>query len=206
MACMKSTTNQWCLLESYDWVGSDGIQLDCEANPSNPGCSNSNNVTSGNTRISTLYEDELLCSECFLKIFHARVTSDFLPDTDYSEYLVDEFQDIQAVCQTTVGELLTRPLPHYAHATEHPSYASSTTTPTTTTSSTPTATACAGREVDVTAALGEELDACNYLALEYGVATGSLMIATASRECYSPSLVCVPQSCRLLQVEEGDTW
>lgn len=202
MACMKSSSNQWCLIESYDWVGSDALQIDCAVNPSHLTCSASAISSTDNTRISTLYEDELLCSECFLKIFHARITSDFLPDTDYSEYLVDEFQDIQAVCSTTVGgELLTRGIPNYAHITQHPL------TPTTTsTEATPTATICTGQEVDVQEAEGEGIEACNTLALKYSVATGSLMIASGSEECYSAGLLCVSKSCTLLKVNAGDTW
>ncbi|KAH7075260.1 hypothetical protein FB567DRAFT_452801, partial [Paraphoma chrysanthemicola] len=34
MICSQSFTNQWCLLKSYDWTGSDVVQVDYEAEPS----------------------------------------------------------------------------------------------------------------------------------------------------------------------------
>ncbi len=36
VACAQSSAKAWCLLESYDWVGSDVVQVDCEANPADP--------------------------------------------------------------------------------------------------------------------------------------------------------------------------
>ena len=35
-----------------------------------------------------VYNDNLLCLECFLKLMHARITSEFLLDEDHSDYLV----------------------------------------------------------------------------------------------------------------------
>ena len=51
-------------------------------------------------------------------MMYARVTSEFLPDTDHSDYLVGEFQDIQSVCQTSVGPVATRVVPLYPYASE----------------------------------------------------------------------------------------
>lgn len=118
MACLRDTSSKWCLPASYNWTGSDVVQVDCEANPMDPWCINPANVSADNSRISTLYDDDLLCSECFLNMLYHRVTSEFLPDTDYSDYLVAEFQDIQSVCQTSVGPLATRSIPLYPYATE----------------------------------------------------------------------------------------
>ncbi|KAK1579648.1 LysM domain-containing protein [Colletotrichum navitas] len=118
MACLRDTGSQWCLPASYNWTGSDVVQVDCAANPADPWCINPANVSAENSRISTLYDDDLLCSECFLNMMYRRVTSEFLPDTDHSDYLVSEFQDIQSVCQTSVGPLATRAVPLYPYASE----------------------------------------------------------------------------------------
>ncbi|KAI8284181.1 hypothetical protein K4K60_002110 [Colletotrichum sp. SAR11_57] len=68
-------------------------------------------------RMANLYDDDLLCSECFLKLLHTRIESEFLPDEDHSDYLVEQFQDIQNVCQTTlVADISTRKLPAYPTA------------------------------------------------------------------------------------------
>ncbi|KAF9874723.1 LysM domain-containing protein [Colletotrichum karsti] len=118
IACLRDTKEQWCLPHSYNWTGSDVVQVDCAANPTDPWCINPANVSSENSRISSLYEDDLLCSECFLNLLYRRVTSEFLPNTDHSDYLVAEFQDIQSVCQTSVGPLATRAVAVYPFASE----------------------------------------------------------------------------------------
>lgn len=74
--------------------------------------------------MANIYNDDLLCSECFLKLMHARISSEFLSDEDHSDYLVQEFQDIQNICQTTIAvNIATRSLPNYMVAlTPTPSF------------------------------------------------------------------------------------
>lgn len=129
------------MIESFNWVGSDIIRPDCSADPTDPSCSDPSNVTEQNQRIANLYNDTLLCSDCFMKMFYQRLSSDYLPDADYSEYLVDQFQDIQDVCSTTIGNLSTRAFYAYpaatilvANATTAPVNGSGTTATATTTS------------------------------------------------------------------------
>lgn len=44
---------------------------------------------------------------------HQRLASPYLPDTDHSDYLVEQFQDIQDVCTTSMPALTTRAPPNY---------------------------------------------------------------------------------------------
>ncbi len=206
MACMRSSSNEWCLIESYDWVGSDVIQVDCQVNPTDPWCLNRGDPSPENSRMSMLYEDDLLCSECFLKILHARVTSDFLADTDFSDYLVNEFQDVQNVCQTSVGELVTRVVPGYPHLTDGPELGIPTTTnPPTTTDPTPTPTACVGRTLDIRPDREEGLT-CHDIAEKYQIASGAIATATKSEYCDSTEPICVPATCSLYRVSPNETW
>ncbi|KAK1972915.1 hypothetical protein LY78DRAFT_154628 [Colletotrichum sublineola] len=39
--------------------------------------------------------------DCFINQLYTRLTSIFLPDTDHSDYLVDQIFDIQDVCNIT---------------------------------------------------------------------------------------------------------
>lgn len=238
IACLRDTNNQWCLPQSYNWTGSDVVQVDCAANPTDPWCIDAANVSSENNRISTLYDDDLLCSECFVNMLYQRVTSEFLPDTDHSDYLVSEFQDIQSVCQTSVGPLATRVVPLYPYAWELNETAPEPTfSPEDilwTVEDEPDhpdidievpegeeededdelepepepniPTDCAARAVDVRTSSGEGLEACNVLAERYGVASGQLMFATNTEDCYSVDFVCVPEACELLRVNAGNTW
>ncbi|KAK7991330.1 hypothetical protein PG988_000124 [Apiospora saccharicola] len=196
MACMRSSSNQWCLPDSYNWVGSDVVQVDCTMFPTDPWCLNRADASPENRRMATLYGDELLCSECFLKILHARVTSDFLADTDFSDYLVDEFQDVQDVCRTTVGELVTRIAPGYPHLTDAGDIGITTTATSTTATITdpvPTPTTCAGRSVDIRPDYEEDLT-CHDIAEKYGIASGELAVVTKSDICESEGPICVPKA------------
>ncbi|OAA74234.1 LysM domain-containing protein [Cordyceps fumosorosea ARSEF 2679] len=203
VACAQSSKDQWCLLASYDWVGSDVVQVDCDANPADPWCLNKAEPLANHSRISTLYDEELLCSECFVKMLRLRVNSDFLPDADFSDYLTDELQDVERVCGSKAEPLTTRALPWYPELTDGP-LIGITTTPTTTTTARPTATVCAGRTVDIGPDLEQEMS-CHDIAEKYEVGSGAVAMATRSEFCYTDKPICIPQKCTLYTVEDGQT-
>jgi hypothetical protein len=206
MACMQSSSKRWCLLDSYGWTGSDVIPVDCEALPSDPWCLDRGDFANNQSRMSTLYDDNLLCSECFLKILHARVTSEFLQDTDYADYLVDEFQDIQSVCKTKVGELTTRMAPGYPHVTDAAAIGRPMGTPSPVTPTpSPSATACGGRMVELRPD-PEEFLTCDDIASRFSVATGDIAVATNNFYCDSKGEVCIPNTCEVYFVGNNDTW
>ncbi|MAD84850.1 MAG: hypothetical protein CL912_17975 [Deltaproteobacteria bacterium] len=74
-----------CLIDSYDWIGSDIIRPDCSDSSTEPQCLDPDDVPDENRRIANLYADDLLCSDCFLKMFYLRVASPYLPVLDYSD-------------------------------------------------------------------------------------------------------------------------
>lgn len=203
VACAQSSTNQWCLLESYDWVGSDVVQVDCEVFPEDPWCLNKAEPSANNSRISTLYDDELLCSECFIKMLRLRVNSDFLPDADFSDYLTDEIQDIEKVCSVESEPLTTRAVPWYPELSDAP-LIGITSTPTSTTAE-PTATACTGRTVDIVPDLEEEMS-CHDIAEKYEAGSGAVAMATKNEYCTTTEKICLPEKCTLYSVETNQTW
>ena len=139
------------MVESLSWVGSDVIRPDCSVYPSDPSCSNPANVTAANQRMANLYNDTILCDECFMKIFYQRLGSDFLPDSSYSEYLVDQMQDIQDVCTTTIGVISTRGVYAYPPTTPTPILANVTApNPNTTTAYATSTTAAASMSASAT--------------------------------------------------------
>ena len=109
--------SSYCLVQSYDWVGSDIIRPDCDdpTNANQSQCIDPTDVDPENSRIANLYPDTLLCSECFLKMFYLRLASPYLPDLDQSDFMVDQWFDILDVCNanSTMPELLVRTLPFY---------------------------------------------------------------------------------------------
>ncbi|KAL8788603.1 MAG: hypothetical protein Q9195_007198 [Heterodermia aff. obscurata] len=124
-------------------------------------------------------------------MFHQRLSSAYLPDQDYSDYLVEQYLDIQDVCTvSSMPELTTRGPFYYATATTSANVASGTApASSTTTGSSPSAT-CLGQVVDtglnVTSA--NATIACNQLSLAYGVTTGDLQAISGGDDCYSPDL------------------
>ena len=99
------------MVESLSWVGSDIVRPDCSTDPTAQQCVNPYNVTAENERLANLYNDSMLCSDCFVQMMYYRVTSDYLPDSDYSDYLVDQFQDIQVSYAVACIEISARHTP-----------------------------------------------------------------------------------------------
>ena len=83
-------STDYCLIDSYNWIGSDIIRPDCDEaiNQNLTQCYDPTNVTDFNQRLSNLYPDSLLCSDCFIKMFYLRLASEYLPDLDHSDYLI----------------------------------------------------------------------------------------------------------------------
>ena len=205
-ACMQNLAKQWCLIESYEWSGSDVVQVNCEAFPTDPWRLNRAEFSDNQVRISTLYDYELLCSECFMKLLHAQVTSKFLQNTDFGHYLVNEYQDIQKVCKKSVGELVTRVVPGYPHLTDGPDISKDAyTSPVSSThAATPTPTDFVGRVVEIRPLL-EEFD-CHDIAEKYEIASGSLAATTKSSWCATDVETCIPQACNLYYTQVNDAW
>ena len=115
-----SDTSQYCLVQSYDWAGSDIIRPDCtdSANANATQCIDPTVVSPENERIANLYPDDLLCSSCFLNLFYLRLASPYLPDLDQSDDLVEQWYDILDICKATsrLPDLLVRSLPSYQSA------------------------------------------------------------------------------------------
>lgn len=116
----NSGTSPYCLVQSYDWVGSDVIRPNCDdpANANESQCLDPTEVPADNSRIANLYPDSLLCSQCFLKMFYLRLASPYLPDLDHSEFMVAQWYDMLDVCKanSSMPELIVRTLPYYQAA------------------------------------------------------------------------------------------
>lgn len=182
----------FCLTESQEWVGSDFIQPDCSANPSDPSCSDPSYVSPDNSRMANLYTDDVLCSECFVQMLYQRTTSQYLPDQDYSDYLIAQYQDILDVCNATdqYPELLIRMPPNYADAVP----------PALNFTGVYTDPGCSNGQYITTSSIDPNGN-CASLASYFKVATGAVQAATNSTICQpSGSGFCLPKACQLTQV------
>ncbi|KAI0140764.1 hypothetical protein BJ166DRAFT_583997 [Pestalotiopsis sp. NC0098] len=128
-----------------------------------------------------------------IKMMYSRVTSTLLSDEDYSDYLVDQLQDVADTCSTKLRDFTVRAVATYDPA---PLVAL---TPTTTAGSTPAATTCAGQTVS-------SGSGCDALSTKYGVATGDLQAITNSSACQVSAAVCLPPACVLQRLTGSQTW
>ncbi|OCL06228.1 carbohydrate-binding module family 50 protein [Glonium stellatum] len=203
VGCLGSETNDtWCLIESQDWVGSDIIRPNCNINPSDPACSgNITDVNPAYQRMANLYTNDVLCSNCFIRMLYYRVTSNYLPDADYSDYLVDQLQDVADVCSTTIPNITLRALPTFDPAPSLTSINFGNTTGSSPTTATPSAT-CTGQVISA----DQAPSGCDAITTKYGVSTGDIQTVTGSDTCGFNGSICVPSGCGLKQVPSGATW
>lgn len=211
-ATSGSSGSGYCLIDSYDWVGSDIIRPDCsDSASSDPQCLDPTDVPDENERIANLYSNDVLCSNCFLKMFYLRVASPYLPDLDYSDYLLEQYLDIVDVCQAAMPELLVRTLPDYSYVNGtwdgQPEYNSTTSSATVTCSQNITMANLQSLVAPDPTANGTIY--CDALSNKYNVTTGDLQLAFGTSYC-TPAQdftdVCLPAGCSLTQVQYNSTW
>ena len=216
-----SSDSSRCLIESYSWAGSDIIRPDCSdgtatAASNAPQCSDPTDVPIENERIANLYPNSLLCSNCFIKMFFLRVASPYLPDLDYSDYLVTQYFDIIDVCGVEMPDLIVRPLPYYDFAPGTYDGMPDTTNNGSSSSNTNAAVACSQtlgvdklRSLTVPDPDANGTIFCDAISEAYNVTTGDLQLAFNNYFCL-PTLdftsVCVPAGCSLMQVPINATW
>lgn len=128
-------------------------------------------------------------------MMYQRLTSPYLPDHDYSDYLIGQYQDILDICNYTniMPELVIRMPPDYATAV-----------PPTPEFNVTANTTCTGQTI-VKSALGFNAT-CNAIAQACNVATGDVQAATANDDCaISTTSICLPAPCTLHQIATNDT-
>ena len=163
-------------------------------------------------------------------MYFRRISSPYLPDSDYSDYLISQYQDIIDVCNATMPDLVIRAPPEYENApppgpgltfgtnnatisagntTSHAPYPMNTTIhgpyPMNSTSVNGTgaiSNTCQGQLIQPS----NIRTTCNDLAQAYSVTTGDLQSATGNDDCRLTAPVCVPAACTLKKVPANATW
>ena len=128
-------------------------------------------------------------------MMYQRLTSPYLPDHDYSDYLIRQYQDILDVCNYTdnMPDLVIRVPPDYEAAVP-PTLEFNVTADTT----------CTGQTI-VKSTLDPNAN-CNTIAQAFMVATGDVQAATGADNCVlSTASICLPAPCTLHQIATGDT-
>ncbi|KAL2754187.1 carbohydrate-binding module family 18 protein [Sodiomyces alcalophilus JCM 7366] len=205
LGCMRGSASEWCWLDSLGWQGSDIIQYDedlCitgdpdfDADICFDEGFNQFAVEANDVRLTNLYEEELLCSDCFLKIFHHRLRSPVLEKSDFTDYLIEQHGELEAFCTTSMPLttstqalfLRTMPIP----------------TPTASGGAPPAAvTTCAGQLIEPSPS---QLW-CDNLAIQYNVPTGDLIVLTNDWSCLMSEAICAPPPCPLTYIGFEQEW
>ncbi|SLM40550.1 LysM domain [Lasallia pustulata] len=218
----NNSTFNYCFLEAQNWVGVDITAPDCTSDSNNTLCIDPDAAN----RIANLYNDTILCSNCFLSVMWWRINSPFLPDTDESDFLIEQFQDITDVCNVTMPPSLIRALPSYP-AAPSPTYLPPGTDPNANMTASNGAT-CGGQTIAASSSKRDDIKiaerdpklleleedysgyarvkrasagSCDSLSQTYGVTTGDLQSITGTDDCsFNASSICVPLKCEVAQV------
>jgi len=127
---------------------------------------------------------------------YQRVISPYLPDHDFSDYLIGEYLDILDVCNYTnaMPELIIRALPDYSIAVPPPVNLTNVANN----------TVCTGQTI-VTSTLSPNAN-CNSLSQAFNAATGDAQTATGNTNCTTlKTSFCLQQPCTLRLVPNNAT-
>ncbi|GKT43585.1 lysM domain-containing protein [Colletotrichum spaethianum] len=147
LVCTRDqAASRWCFLDSQTWQGSDYIRWDpdmCFSNGDDnstvaPECADPgfdvDEVDDDMSAIRNLYEKDL--------IYRKRLLNPWLPNANFTDYLIDRFDGIQRVCSTSLPYTTSASTLYAVEAT------STTTTGATPTSQSMTATpTCQGQTI-----------------------------------------------------------
>ncbi|ETS77354.1 hypothetical protein PFICI_11228 [Pestalotiopsis fici W106-1] len=183
IACMKDSHSNWCFFESQSWQGSDYIRWDpllcADLEDLPPQCNDStfdpDEISPDMSALTNLYDSKL------------RLLDPWLSQSNFTDYLIGEFDDLQRKCSTTLPYSTSSSTLYIGSATSTPTTINSTTGAP---SATPT---CIGQLVQPK----DDFLTCNDLSDTYGVSTGDARVATGDFVCQFTSTICLPLPCKL---------
>ncbi|KAK9418922.1 putative LysM domain-containing protein [Seiridium unicorne] len=220
LVCMRDSASNWCFLESQTWQGSDYIRYDptmCFSNGDDnstiaPECTDPdfdlNVVTDQMQAMTNIYKKDLYCNECFLELYRQRLQNPWLPITNFTDYLIDQFYDVQKSCSTTLPYTTSSSTLYIGTAAAPTASRSATTTA----GASPTATgACLGQVVQPITNWLTCNDLCDMYDIlsgkfRYGISTGDARVITQDYTCYFDQPLCIPLPCELDTVWDGASW
>ncbi|CAI7594905.1 unnamed protein product [Penicillium glandicola] len=209
LVCMQDTSSNWCFVESQTWQGSDYIRWDptmCfpdgDDNSTVPSqCDDPDfdvsDIDDEMAALTNIYDEELYCNECFLKLYRQRLVDPWLPVTNFTDYLIDQFDLVQTNCSTTLPYTTSASTLYVGTATA--TTATTTTGATTTGSSAVTTATCLGQMVQPL----QNWLTCNDLCDTYNISTGDARVVTGDDACYFSEATCFPLPCEIETVWDG---
>ncbi|KAJ6004708.1 hypothetical protein N7540_013077 [Penicillium herquei] len=230
LVCMKDSSSNWCFPESQTWQGSDYIRWDptmCfpDGNDNSTVASQCDDpdfdigdISDEMSALTNIYDEELFCNECFLKLYRQRLLDPWLPVTNFTDYLIDQFDLVQTNCSTTLPYTTSASTLYVGMTTA----TATTTTAATTTGSSATST-CLGQMVEPLAnwltcndlsdtygipfpspfkcskcyLVGLRIANTLHAATRYNISTGDARVVTGYDTCYFDQATCFPLPCEI---------
>ncbi|KAH8665152.1 hypothetical protein BGZ60DRAFT_470790 [Tricladium varicosporioides] len=185
LACLQDSKNKWCFFDSQNWVGSNYIRWEPTCNDPNFDISD---ISDEMSSLTNLYDKTLYCSECYLKLLRQRMLDPWLAKSNFTNYLITQFDKLQKNCSTT--------LPYTTSASTL--YIGTPTVTTLSATTTSVSTTCTGQ---IVAPIEDPLICNDFSDTEidhrYNVTTGDARVATGDYYCQFNKSVCLPLPCKL---------
>lgn len=194
------SSGQNCLQASYEWQGSYAAAYPadyCHNGELNPEECDDPDFDQyardpDDTRISSLYSRDLVCSDCFMKLWKLRLENPLLGrESGHAMNLKEQYENMQEVCSTSLpASIPSRTVVQGTLAI--PDGAPS-----------PTPAPCTGQRVQPNST------SCKELADKYQVPLGAIYAATGGidQDCTNvSSTLCLPQPCELETLDSPDIW
>ncbi|KAL2873550.1 hypothetical protein SGCOL_011262 [Colletotrichum sp. CLE4] len=200
LVCLQDSASNWCFIESQTWQGSDYIRYSPEMcftdgddnSTVAPECEDPDfdlgTVTSDMAALTNIYKKDLFCNDCFLEIYRQRLRDPWLPVSNFTDYLIEQFDDVQQNCSTSLAYTTSASTLYVGTPT-----ATTTSGGTATGTSPPTTATCLGQTIE------PESDwlTCDDLSDTYNVSTGDARVVTGDRTCYFDKALCFPLPCEI---------
>ncbi|KAJ5853015.1 hypothetical protein N7534_005558 [Penicillium rubens] len=203
IACLQDSKFNWCFFDSQSWQGSDYIRYDslmCADESDMPDICNDEDfdiqsITADMQAMTNLYNPSMFCSECFLELYRLRLLDPWLASTNFTDYLIGQFDSVQQNCSTTLPYTMSSSTLYIGAQTSVTTTA--TTTDAATTINTAASTAvCLGQVVQPIA----NWLTCDDLSDTYNVSTGDARTATGDYDCFFDTPACLPLPCPIYTV------
>ncbi|KAM0699779.1 hypothetical protein Q7P36_000415 [Cladosporium allicinum] len=203
IACLQDSEFNWCFFDSQSWQGSDYIRYDslmCADESDMPDICNDEDfdiqsITADMQAMTNLYNSSMFCSECFLELYRLRLLDPWLASTNFTDYLIGQFDSVQQNCSTTLPYTMSSSTLYIGAQTTVT--ATATTTDAATTINTAASTAvCLGQVVQPIA----NWLTCDDLSDTYNVSTGDARTATGDYDCFFDTPACLPLPCPIYTV------
>ncbi|KAL1959841.1 hypothetical protein VTO42DRAFT_986 [Malbranchea cinnamomea] len=108
LVCLQDSAQNYCFYESQHW--DDGVLISrasLTCSHEDPSKCLDPDVPAENVDVTDIYDRQLYCSECFLRLWRQQIMSPRLSSSGYGESLVNQFRKLEGDCLTMMPETMS---------------------------------------------------------------------------------------------------